>query len=106
MLGPGVEVEVHDGGLPPRAALQEDRPGVARPAARGGMEHEFDAAWVSSRARKIAARDLLLGLAVDEDADALTRANLANDLSINPTDGADLVGPIDLIVRPHRKSVV
>src|ERR1019366_4899132 len=89
-------------GLAPRAAPHEDRSSVARPAAIRGMENELDAAWVSSRARKIAARELLIGVAVDEDADNLTRANLPHDLSINPTDGADLVGPVHWIMRPDQ----
>src|ERR1039458_7894086 len=99
MLGPRVEVEMHDGRAPLLHSAfcllpsHKDRPGVARPAARGGMEHELNAVQVGARARKIAARELLIGVAVDEDADNLTRANLPHDLSINPTRGARVDRP-------------
>src|ERR1039458_10393387 len=93
---------MHDRGLPPRAALHEDRPSVARPTAIRGMENELDAAQISSRAREIALCELLISLAVDEDADNLTRANLANDFPIDPADSIDLVGPVHLIMRPDQ----
>src|ERR1019366_2767488 len=116
MLRPRVVVEMHDGGLArlpfaichlpsafiPSTSLHEDRPDVARPAARGGVVDELDAAQVGARARKETARELLVGLAVDEDADDLPRANLADDLSIDPADGFHLAGPVDLIVRPDQ----
>jgi hypothetical protein len=45
ILGPGVEVEMHDGGFEPAAdAPHEDRAAVASPAAVGRVHDELDAA--------------------------------------------------------------
>ena len=66
------------------------------------MEDELDAAEIRACAREIAVRDLLIDLAIDEDADRLPRANLANDLTVDPTDGVDLVRPVDGVMRPDQ----
>ena len=66
------------------------------------MKDKLDAAQVSTRARKKAARELLVGVAVDEDANNLAPANLANDLPIDPTDRIDFVRPVHGIVRPDQ----
>ena len=59
-----------------RPSPHKVRSGVARPAAISGVEDKLHAAQVSARASQIAARELLFGLAVDEDADNLARATL------------------------------
>ena len=123
MLGPRIEVEMHNGNLPLRGAvpltlpsdfgfrisdfasrpsLHKDRPGITRPAAVGGMMDELDAGQFSPGARENAASNLLVGLAVHQQAHALARDNLADDLPIDPADRLYLIRPVDGIVRPDQ----
>src|SRR5208337_4994414 len=63
ILGPGIEVEIDDGGLRPSVpvAPNKDGPAVPHPAAIGWVPDELDARRVGSCALEVALRGLLAG---------------------------------------------
>ena len=102
ILGPGVEMEMHDGGFEPAAdvAPHEHRAAVASPAAVGGMHDELDAARIHAGAAQVAAGQFLFAPGVDQHADGLARRNPAHHLGVDPANGVELVRPIRRVMRP------
>src|ERR1017187_10521400 len=123
MLGPGIEMEMHNGRFPLRPVFpsplasdfglrtsdfiargcpHKDRPRIACPAAVSGMVDKLNAAKFSPGAREKAASSLFIVVVVHQQTDALAGSNLADDFAIDPAYRLDLIRPVDWIVRPDQ----
>ena len=112
VLGPGIKMEIDDGRsgpgastLAPRGRLADkNRAAIAHPTPVGRMDDELDLFQVGSRPSQVTVDDLLVGSALDQDSNRLAGGESADDFSINPANGIELVGPIGRIVGPAEPS--
>ena len=122
VFGPAIEMEMHDGGflnVPPAScrqnsflgsscrqdagstlALHKDRPGVARPAAIGGVRNEFNLPHIHADVLENAARKIFVSLVPDDEAHVFARRNFPHHFTVNPRDDLELARPVAGVVRP------
>jgi len=119
---PRIEVKMNDGGFPVRCSVfasgpggwlparrdvrcsvfprYENRPRVPRPPTIRRMYDELQVLQICVSALKIAARQLCLAVAANQDSHDLALGNLPHHLAIHPADGVNLMRPVGFVVRP------
>src|SRR5215471_17175978 len=98
---PSVETPVrHRDFLVARIATHKNGTGIARPAAIGGPEMEFDPLQADVAAIEDGAYTVALDRVQDDDVHVLHTAEVADDIGIDPGNALELSRPVVLIARP------
>src|SRR4051794_39463227 len=106
VLGPCIEVEMHDGCLWPGLSLcacpYKNRATIPRPTAIGRMLNELYALQIDASTTQIMLCPLGFRLVIYEDPDNLTRGNPAHNLTVYPPDCVEFARPIRRIMWPSQ----
>ena len=103
VLGPGVEMKMNNGrfgALAREGAFDEERAGIAGPAAIRRMQHKLNVPQIHADVLENTAGVGLVFLVPDDETNLFAGGNFPDHLAIDPRDDLEFAGPVAGVVGP------